>query len=311
MKRRIYGTTLDFGNKDMAHLLKQSLKEKSKLIKKIRDFFYNRSVTEVTTPALTSCPITDVNIDSISVRINEGLDNVSTLYLHTSPEIEMKRLLAKGSGDIFQICQVYRDNEHGKRNFNEVSMLEYYRLDFDVHQLMNEVAELIEELGLSKQVVKFSYNDVFARYAGIDILRTDFKALKSFAKENGLSNDFEWIEDLQMFLFVHFVEPKLKQYPICFIYDYPAQQAALAQVEGWVAHRFEMYLDGVEVANGYQELQKSEDYRERFQLELEKRQALGKLVTVIDEQFISDLSSPLPFCSGVAIGIDRLLESFT
>jgi lysyl-tRNA synthetase class 2 len=292
----------------MAHLLKQSLKEKSDLIKKIREFFYNRGVTEVITPALVSHPIADVNIDSISVRVNEGIDNVGTLYLHTSAEIEMKRLLAKGSGDIFQICQVYRDNEHGERNFNEFSMLEYYRLDFDMHQLMDEVADFIAVLGLSKQVVKFSYSDAFVRYAGIDILKTNFDDLKSFAKDNGLSNYFEWIEDLQMLLFVHFVEPKLRQYPVCFIYDYPSQQAALAQVEGRVAHRFEVYLNGVEVANGYQELQKSEDYRERFQLELEKRQILGKPVTVIDEQFLSDLSSPLPFCSGVAIGIDRMLS---
>ncbi len=295
----------------MTQFLKHSLKEKSDQVKKIREFFFDRGVVEVTTPVLTPHPITDVNIDSISVRVNEGINNVSTLYLHTSPEIEMKRLLAKGSGDIFQICQVYRDNEHGERNFNEFSMLEYYRLDFDMFQLMDEVAELVAELGLSNQVEKLSYNNAFVRYAGIDILKTDFEDLKSFAKENGLSDDFEWIEDLQMFLFVHFVEPNLKQYPICFIYDYPAQQAALAQVEGSVAHRFELYLDGVEVANGYQELQKSGDYRERFQIELDKRKALGKQATMVDEEFLTDLSSPLPFCSGVAIGIDRLLATIS
>jgi lysyl-tRNA synthetase class 2 len=110
-----------------------------------------------------------------------------------------------------------------------------------------------------------------------------------------------------MLLFVHFVEPKLRQYPICFIYNYPKQQAALAQVGCGVAHRFEMYLHGVEVANGYQELQKSADYRKRFQIELEKRKVLGKSPITLDEQFLSDLSTPLPFCSGVAIGIERLL----
>jgi len=292
----------------MAVSLKQTLKERSEKIKKIREFFYHRGVTEVTTSSLVSSPITDVHIDSIRVHVNKGLGNAKILHLHTSPEIEMKRLLAEGSGDIFQICSVYRDNEHGKRNFNEFSMLEYYRLDFDIHQLMNEVAELTTELGYSKQVIKLSYDEAFIRFSGIDILKTDFEDLKIYAKEHGLSTDFHWIEDLQMLLFVHFVEPKLSQYPICFIYDYPAQQAALAQVEGQVAHRFELYLDGIEVANGYQELQNAEDYRERFQLELEKRQALGKPVMALDERFLSDLSSPLPFCSGVAIGIERLLE---
>ena len=289
--------------------LKQSLKKRSALIKKIRDFFYDRGVTEVTTPALVSSPITDVHIDSISVRVNEGIGKPNTLYLHTSPEIEMKRLLAQGSGDIFQICLVYRDNEYGERNFNEFSMLEYYRLDFDMHRLMDEVAELVNALSDSRPVIKMSYNEAFISYAGIDILQTDFDALKAFAKSRGLSDDFHWVEDLQMLLFVHFVEPKLRQYPICFIYDFPSQQAALAQVEGGVAHRFELYLDGVEVANGYQELQNAEDYRERFQLELEKRQALGKPMMALDEKFLDDLSTPLPFCSGVAIGIGRLLEA--
>lgn len=293
----------------MAIPLKQSLKKRSALIKTIRDFFYDRGVIEVTTPTLTSLPISDVHIDSISVSVNEGIGKANTLYLHTSPEIEMKRLLAQGSGDIFQICSVYRDNEYGRRNFNEFSMLEYYRLDFDMHRLMDEVAELINALSESQPVIKMSYNEAFVRYAGIDILQTDFDALKNCAKSHGLSVDFRWIEDLQMLLFVHFVEPKLSHYPICFIYDYPAQQAALAQVENQVAHRFELYLGGVEVANGYQELRKAEDYRERFQLELEKRQALGKPMMALDEQFLGDLSTPLPFCSGVAIGIGRLLEA--
>jgi len=291
----------------MATPLKQVLKVRSALIQKIRTFFNDRGVTEVTTPALVSSPIIDVHIDSIGVRVNEGIGKADTLYLHTSPEIEMKRLLAKSSGDIYQICSVYRDNEHGARNFNEFSMLEYYRLDFDMHRLMDEVAELVNTLGDSKPVMKMTYNEAFIGYAGIDILQTDFDTLKTFAKSHGLSDDFHEIEDLQMLLFVHFVEPKLRQYSICFIYDYPAQQAALAQVEGEVAHRFELYLDGVEVANGYQELQSAEDYRERFQLELKKRQELGKPAMTIDEQFLADLSSPLPFCSGVAIGIERLL----
>ena len=295
----------------MAPNIRKTLKEKSELIKKIRDFFYHRGVTEVTTPALVSHPITDVHIDSIAVKVNEEINNVSTMYLHTSPEIEMKRLLANGSGDIFQICQVYRDNEHGTRNFNEFCMLEYYRLDFDMHQLMDDVTVLLGEVGFSDDVAKLSYNDACIQYAGLDLLKVNFECLKTFAKKNGLSTDFDYIEDLQMLIFVHFVEPKLSEYPICYIYDFPKQQAALAQVEGEVAHRFELYLDGVEIANGYQELQSADDYRHRFKLECEKRQRIDKPVTTIDEQFLSDLSSPLPFCSGVAIGIDRLFTQIS
>ena len=291
----------------MAPEFTKSLKKRSEFIKKIREFFYQRDVTEVTTSSMVSSPIADVNIDSIGVRVNEDIGRSETHYLHTSPEIEMKRLLAKGSGDIFQICQVYRDNECGQRNFNEFSMLEYYRVDFDMHQLIDDVAELVATLGGSRGVVRLSYGDAFMRFAGIDIVKTDFETLKSFAEQNGLCSDFQWIEDLQMLLFVHFVEPKLRAYPVCFVYDYPKQQAALAQIEGGVAHRFELYLDGLEVANGYQEVLRAEEYRRRFEVELNKRQKLGKSVGKLDEQFLSELASPLPFCSGVAIGIERLL----
>jgi len=284
-----------------------SLKERSEFIKKIRDFFYRRDVIEVITNSMVSSPIADVNIDSIGVRVNDGIELGETRYLHTSPEIEMKRLLAQGSGDIFQICQVYRDNEHGQRNFNEFSMLEYYRVGLDMHQLIDDVAELIMTLGGSRDIVKISYNDAFIRFAGIDLVDSDFETLKYFAEQNNLCSDFQWIEDLQMLLFVHFVEPKLHAYPVCFIYDYPQQQAALAQVEGVVAHRFELYLDGLEVANGYQEILQAQEYRARFEIELKKRQELGKGAGKLDEQFLSELESPLPFCSGVAIGIERLL----
>ena len=286
---------------------KENLVNYQNLTRKIRDFFYSRQVIEVVTPSLLDTPTTDVYIDSIEVSVNHALSKSSKFYLHTSPELEMKRLLSKGSGDIFQICQVFRDNEQGNINSNEFTMLEFYRVDFDMHQLMDEIQELLVVLGKNDPVQKMSYAQAFFDFSDIDILNSDIEELKKILQSLGLNSDYDWIEDMQTVLFVHLIEPKLKDIPVCFIYDFPKQQAALAQIDGLVANRFEMYIKGIEIANGYQELQSSEDYRSRFNQELMKREKLSKSIPAIDEQFLKELSSSsLPFCSGVAIGIERL-----
>jgi lysyl-tRNA synthetase class 2 len=220
----------------------------------------------------------------------------------------MKKLLSQGSGDIYQICQVYRDNEFGEQNFNEFTMLEYYRLGFDTHQLMDNIASLLNILGIEGEVMKLSYAQAFEQFANIDIHNTNFDDLKIVAKTHGLSTDFNWIEDLQIFLFVHLIEPAIKQFPICFIYDYPAAQCALAKVKDQIAYRFELYLLGVEVANGYNELQSAQAYQQIFERENTKREQLGKICSAPDQVFLEQLESPLPQCSGVAIGIDRLIS---
>ena len=221
----------------------------------------------------------------------------------------MKRLILKGSGDIFQISKVFRDNEHGRFNSNEFTMLEYYRIGFGMHQLIDEIEDFLVELGHSKDIVRLSYNDVFSKYSEIDILNTDFDGLRLIAKSHGLNPDYQWIEDLQTLLFVHLIEPKIAKIPICIIYDYPKEQAALAQINGPIAHRFEIYIKGIEIANGYQELKSSESYRLRFNDELNKREKLNKKIPLIDEQFLNELNEKeLPFCSGVAIGIERLFS---
>ncbi len=286
---------------------KENLVNYQNLTRKIRDFFYSRQVIEVVTPSLLDTPTTDVYIDSIEVSVNHALSKSSKFYLHTSPELEMKRLLSKGSGDIFQICQVFRDNEQGNINSNEFTMLEFYRVDFDMHQLMDEIEELLVVLGKNDPVQKMSYAQAFFDFSDIDILNSDIEELKKILQSLGLNSDYDWIEDMQTVLFVHLIEPKLKDIPVCFIYDFPKQQAALAQIDGLVANRFELYIQGIEIANGYQELQSSEDYRSRFNQELIKREKLSKSIPAIDEQFLKELSSSsLPFCSGVAIGIERL-----
>ncbi len=291
--------------------LKEKLLNHQNLIRNIRNFFYSRNVVEVVTPSLLVSPTTDVYIDSIEVSVNQALSKSSKFYLHTSPELEMKRLLSKGSGDIFQICQVFRDNEFGRINSNEFTMLEFYRVGFDMQQLIDELKELLIALGKDDKVEKMSYAQAFFDFAEIDILNSDFEGLKIILESHGLSSDYEWIEDMQMVLFVHLVEPKLKTIPVCFIYDFPRQQAALAQIDGLVAHRFEMYINGTEIANGYQEIQTSNEYRDRFQTEIDKRKSLSKFTGFLDEDFLDDLKDGLPACSGVAIGIDRLFTSLS
>jgi lysyl-tRNA synthetase class 2 len=287
---------------------KSELIKRYRVIKKIRNFFDEQGLIEVQTSVLLDYPTTDVYIDSIRNVINEQIDLKAIRYLHTSPELEMKKLLANGSGDIYQICPVFRDNEQGERNFNEFTLLEYYRLGFDIHQLMDDMTQLLSALGIGCGVSKLSYTQAFSEYADIDILNTEFDALKGIARVHGLSTDFEWIEDLQILLFTHLIEPKLKDLPLCFIYDYPASQSALAKVVGRVAHRFELYLNGVEIANGYDELQDASSYQQCFTTEINKRSTLGKTPIDLDENFLLHLGNPIPQCAGVAIGIERLLS---
>jgi lysyl-tRNA synthetase class 2 len=291
--------------------VKKNLVRYQDLIIKIREFFYAHKVTEVKTPSLLLSPTTDVYIDSIEVKVNQAISRSAELYLHTSPELEMKRLLSKGSGDIFQICQVYRDNEYGKNNSNEFTMLEFYRIDFGMHHLMENIVDLLAALGKTEAITKISYAQAFFEYGNIDILNTDLKGLKKIANSLGLSSNYDWAEDLQTLLFVHLIEPKISQIPICFIYDYPKEQAALAKIEGSVAHRFELYLNGVEVANGYQEIQTANEYRDRFTTEIYKREKISKQISLVDEEFLKDIKDGLPNCSGVAIGIERLFSTIS
>ncbi|WP_428085806.1 EF-P lysine aminoacylase EpmA [Candidatus Thioglobus sp.] len=281
------------------------MQKRAKILTKIRAYFDAQNVLEVQTPTLLTAPTTDVYIDSISVLTNPDI-NPKTQYLHTSPELEMKKLLAQGYGDIYQICQVYRDNEFGERNFNEFTLLEYYRLGFDIHQLMDDIAHLLAKLGVKDKINKLSYQQAFEQFADIDILNTDFNDLKIIARKYALNAEFDWIEDLQMMLFVHLIEPELKKLPVCFIYDYPSAQSALAKVEGQIAHRFELYLSGVEIANGYDELQDAQAYQQIFNQENDKRKQLKKPFSELDLDFLEQLKEPLAQCSGVAIGVERL-----
>ncbi len=288
--------------------MQEDLKEYNDFLQKIRAFFNDQNVLEVQTPTLLSTPATDVYIDSLRVKLNQDIGLEQTQYLHTSPELEMKKLLAKGSGDIYQICPVFRDNEQGSQNTNEFTLLEYYRLGFDIHQLMDDMVGLLKTVGIDSQVTKLSYAQAFLEFGDIDILNTDFSTLKIIAKTHGLTTDFEWIEDLQILLFTHLIEPKLQAFPLCFIFDYPASQSALAKVEGRVAHRFELYMNGIEIANGYDELRHADEYKAVFEQETAKRETLKKHTPDLNKGYLEAIQSSLPKCAGVAIGMSRLFS---
>ena len=277
-------------------IIMKDLQNYAKFLAKVRGFFSLDFVTEVETNSFLKFATLDENIDSIAVTTNAKF-KTRKYYLHTSPELEMKKLLACGSGDIYQICKVYRDNEIGERNFNEFSMLEYYRLGFDDVSLSANVVKLLNFVGIYGEVKRFSYQEVFVKFAGFDI-NSSFYDLKIIAKRHNLSTDFDFIADLQALFFVHFVEEKLQQFPICIIYDYPKSQSALAKVENGVSKRFEVYLSGVEIANGYKELTTFREYKERF---LQQCNGMD-----IDTEFLQILENSMPECSGVAIGMARL-----
>lgn len=286
--------------------MQQYLKNKYIFKKTICDFLTNRDIIEVQTPILESYAINDVYIDSLSINANKAINKAQKYYLHTSPELAMKELIAQGSGDIYQICQVFRDNEYGQYNSNEFTMLEWYRINFTMDKLISEVAELITIFMPQQKIHKISYQQAFLEFANIDIQASNLATLKTIAQQHKLTTDWLDITTGQMLLFVHLVEPKIKKLPICFIFDYPKNQAALAQIQNNVAKRFELYIYGIEIANGYQELQQTAEYRQRFLAQAQQRQQLGKKNIKINEQFLTNIKNGLPKCSGVALGFSRL-----
>ncbi|MEI6414900.1 MAG: EF-P lysine aminoacylase EpmA, partial [Pseudomonadota bacterium] len=234
-----------------------------------------------------------------------------TLYLHTSPEFPMKRLLASGSGPIFQICKVFRDGERGSRHHPEFSLLEWYRPGFDLTRLMDEVAALLDAAcGSSLPVRRLSYAGLFLETLGFDPHRDDpaaFCAQEFPASQPPLLDGrTAWLD----YLLTHQIEPRLKGQGVVMVYDYPASQAALARVRPGtppLASRFEVYLDGMELANGFHELNDAAEQRRRFAADSDQRAALGKHPVPPDERFLQAIDAGLPDCAGVALGLDRWL----
>jgi len=276
------------------------------MLQNIRSFFSQRDVLEVETPALSRAATTDPTIHSVEARLAGELR-----YLHTSPEFPMKRLLAAGSGDIFQVCKVFRAEESGRNHNPEFSLLEWYRLGFDEHRLADEVIELISSLSppdmLSSPAIKVSYQALFKERLGIDPTIDDLEALarrKAIHPRCELSLD-SWLD----LVFSHCLAPEFSKDNLTVVYDYPASQAALARIHsnGQTAARFEIFWGSIELANGFYELADSAEQRQRFNAELHLREERKLPQITMDNYFLQALQEGLPDCAGVALGLDRLL----
>lgn len=295
--------------------LKITLKRRAKLLANVRRFFSVRNVLEVNTPILSSAAPTALYLDSFSTRFEAGSDS-KVLYLHTSPEFAMKRLLAAGSGAIYQIATVFRNGELGRQHAPEFSMLEWYRPGFSLTELMTEVDAFMQQvIGLPAAVI-FTYRDLFVKYLQLDIYQADDNLLKQIALDRiaGLTADWQTDRDgwLEM-LMSEVIEPQLKalEMPVM-VTEFPASQAQLAKIEmnaegHQVASRFELYAGGMELANGYDELCDATELRQRFEQDNQLRLQQGKPQMPIDENLLTAMQCGLPQCSGVALGLDRLM----
>jgi lysyl-tRNA synthetase class 2 len=288
----------------------KALQARADLNDGIRRFFRERGVLEVETPLMCRTTGTDPNLQPVTATCRQGNSPV-TLYLQTSPEFAMKRLLAAGSGPIYQLCKAFRDGESGRRHNPEFTMLEWYRPGFTLDQLMEEVQALVSGVAGLKPARRLSYRALFNKYLDIDPFRAPDQALAALASDRLEYTDPDASRDLLLdLLYSHLIEPCLAD-PV-FIHDYPASQAALARVEtnddgDLVGRRFELVAGGMELANGYDELCDPAEQARRFAADQALRQRRQLPVYEGDPRLVAALAHGMPAGAGVALGVDRLL----
>ncbi|MDN3696377.1 elongation factor P--(R)-beta-lysine ligase [Vibrio cortegadensis] len=290
------------------------LQQRALLLASIRQFFAERQVLEVETPAISHATVTDVHLHTFQTDfIGPGYADGSHLYLMTSPEFHMKRLLAAGSGCIYQIGKAFRNEENGRYHNPEFTMLEWYRVGFDHHDLMAEMDALLQQVLQCEAAEKMTYQNAFLQVLGVCPLEASMQQLKVVGNELGLSDIAEPEEDrdtLLQLLFSVGVESKIGLQVPAIVYDFPASQAALARInkqDPRVADRFEVYFKGIELANGFHELDDAKEQLARFEADNQKRIEMGLQPQPIDHNLIAALEAGLPACAGVALGIDRLI----
>ncbi len=293
-----------------------ALVRKANLLAKIRSFFSSKNVIEVSTPLLRNSTTTDVHIESIKCVFSD-----QQRWLQTSPENAMKILLSKHpEQSIYQICKAFRDDPTARWHRHEFTLVEWYRLDFDIHALMSEVHALIEHCGEKSIKPRFmSYRDAFSFWAQIDPFTASAQQLKQrYFDLNGTPVEGVEPNDLvlwQQLILTHIIEPHLSDFEVFFLYDFPKHSAVMAKIETCdasdsppIAKRFECYLNGIEVAHGYEELRFAEEYTERMQADNKLRQSQNKPSIPMDTELLEQLKiNPLPATTGVALGFDRLL----
>lgn len=296
-----------------------ALRLRARLNRLIREFFHARDVLEVETPMLSQAGVTDVHIAPFSLHFSGRTEGgPATRWLRTSPEYPLKRLLAAGVGDCYELGRVFRDGEAGGRHNPEFTMLEWYRQGWNHHQLMAETIELVQAAlalvgrkAVSVEII--SYRELFQRRLGLDAFTASMDELQAALGDvlidpDGLMRD-DWLD----LLMTHRIQPGFAADAITVLHDYPASQCALARLrddgDGYpVAERFELYLGALELANGYHELADAAEQGERFARDVRLRQQRGDAqIPPIDPHLLEALAYGLPDCAGVALGIDRLL----
>lgn len=293
------------------------LRLRAQILDDIRRFFSTRAVLEVETPVLSYSSGTDPQLDFFTTDYcSPPLQH--TLFLQTSPEFAMKRLLAAGSGSIYQICKAFRNGESGRFHNPEFTLLEWYRVGFTLSQLMDEIAELMAVLFNGHRALKptqrFSYQEIFKCYTGLNPLEFSYQDYCAYALENQLSDAVSicgydhalWLD----FIFSHKVQPRLGENSVCMVHGYPVCQSSLARINEYnsqITDRVEVFLNGIELGNGYYELTDAKEQERRFDQEIAIRQQRKYPVTVKNKHLVAALEAGLPECSGIAIGLDRLL----
>jgi lysyl-tRNA synthetase class 2 len=293
------------------------LELRARLLARARRFFAARGVLEVDTPLVVNAPVTDVHLHSVPVCLEPQADAAmrAQYFLHTSPEYAMKRLLAAGSGDIYQICHVVRGQERGRLHNAEFTLIEWYRVRYSLEQLMDEVEALVRELLADDRRAgeRLSYREAFLKELRLDPFTAPLQELEQAAQACGFAatgSAQPQRDELLELLMATRIGPRLGRAALTFVHHYPATQAALARVDpqdSRAALRFELYCEGVELANGFHELSKAAEQRARFEADLEERRRRGLPLPAIDERLLAALEAGLPECAGVALGFDRTL----
>jgi lysyl-tRNA synthetase class 2 len=292
-----------------------ALRLRARLNAMIRAFFAERGVLEVETPILSRAGNTDPNIAPFSLEFSGRTGGAPrTRWLRTSPEFALKRLLAVGVGDCYELGRVFRDGEVGGRHNPEFTMLEWYRIGWDHHRLAGEAAALVQAalalVGRSASLCTIAYRDLYREEVGVDPMVAPVGELQAALGDvvidtQGLDRD-DWLD----LLMTHRIQPAFAPDTLTIVIDYPASQCALARIrrdDPPVAERFELYLGPLELANGYHELRDAGEQHARFGNDLSVRAARGRVLPPIDERLLAALDASLPTCAGVALGVDRLL----
>jgi lysyl-tRNA synthetase class 2 len=288
-----------------------TLRLRAQLLQAVRAYFAARGALEVETPILVRWAVTDLHLESLAVH---GGNGARIGYLHTSPEYAMKRLLCAGAPDIYQVAHVFREGERGRRHNPEFTMIEWYRLGIDHHALMDDVELLLRSLLQPHRqyaaAQRVTYADAFARALALDPLACSIRDLQVALQARDVHVPGAVLEERDALLDLAMATAVAGEFPadrVTFVYDFPAAQAALAQVRGPVASRFEAFWGGLELANGFHELDDADEQARRFEADRAERRRRHQPDRETDARFISALTAGLPPCAGVALGFDRVV----